>query len=265
MRRGITYRSSIRRFFKHGFHAADIAQYLISYDASRSSELVRERMEELGVDIAAIRDDGFVVGFVRREEITDGRVSRVIRPCDEVPILHSDAPLRDAIRLVAKHGFVFVTTLGDVGGLITRDDLQKPPVRMWLFGLITVLERAFAQMIKSRYPGDTWRSRISPGRHELAIKLLDERRRRNEDPDLVDCLQFSDKALIVFKDEEARVRLDIPSMSVAKETIKLLERLRNSLAHSQKIVGESWPMALGLAARVNDVLELYDGEGGPSA
>ena len=249
----------MRRFFHEGFQAADIAQYLVSYDASRPAALVRERMEELEVDIAAIRDDGFVVGYVRRGELDDGRCSGQMHACEEERTLASDARLHEAIARVDEFDFVFVTAFGDVGGIVSRADLQKPPVRMWLFGLITVLERAFAGIMRTRFPNEAWREHVSRGRQELAEKLLGERLRRNESVDVVDCFQFSDKALVALRDETVREKLSIPSMRAAKQAIKELERLRNALAHSQDIVAESWPTVLALAGGLDTVLGIYDG------
>ena len=76
---------------------------------------------------------------------------------------------------------------------------------------------------------------------------------------MVDCLQFSDKAQILFKNPGAREELGIQSWTAGKQLIKELERLRNSLAHAQDIV-DSWSAIATLAEHVDVVLDLYDGE-----
>jgi hypothetical protein len=259
MRRSLSYRSSVRRFFHSGFSAEDIAQSLISYDAARPAPEVEARMAIQQLRVAGLRFDGYVVGYVFRDDLGEGRCLDHLRPIEDARLIDHEAPLHQALVRVAEHEFVFVRTLGEVGGIITRSDLGKPPVRMWIFGLLTVMESAFARHIRRRFPDEGWRNHLSSGRQRRAEHLQEERRRRKEAPDVVDCLQFADKAQILFKSPGAREELGIRSWSAGKQLIKDLERLRNSLAHAQDIVS-SWPVVANLATHLDAVLDLYDGE-----
>jgi hypothetical protein len=91
----------------------------------------------------------------------------------------SEAPLRDTVIALGERPRVFVTSLGAVGGIITRADLQKPPVRMWLFGLITLVEQALGMLIRARYPDGSWAERLSPSRLQRAERFQAERELRN--------------------------------------------------------------------------------------
>ncbi len=55
----ISSRATIRRFFHTGFTAADIAEYLISYDANQPAADVRRRMVNHDFDVVGLRDDAF--------------------------------------------------------------------------------------------------------------------------------------------------------------------------------------------------------------
>lgn len=264
MRRHVSYRSSVRRFFHSGFSVEDIAQSLISYDAARPAPEVKARMVLNALRVAGLRFDGYVVGYVFRDELGDGRCIEHLRPIEDARLLDHEAPLHEALVRLAELEFVFVRTLGEVGGIITRSDLGKPPVRMWIFGLLTVMESAFARHIRRRFPDEGWRSHLSSNRQRRAEHLQTERRRRKEAADVVDCLQFADKAQILFKNPGAREELGIRSWSAGKQLIKELERLRNSLAHAQDIVG-SWETIANLATHLDAVLGLYDGEAGSMA
>lgn len=259
MRRSLSYRSSVRRFFHSGFTAEDIAQSLISYDAARPAAEVKARMGLNALRVAGLRFDGYVVGYVFRDDLDEGRCIEHLRPIEDARLLDHEAPLHEALVRLADREFVFVRTLGEVGGIITRSDLGKPPVRMWIFGLLTVLESAFARHIRRRFPDEGWRSHLSSSRQRRAEHLQTERRRRKEAADVVDCLQFADKAQILFKNPGAREELGIRSWTAGKQLIKELERLRNALAHAQDIVG-SWETIARLATHVDAVLDLYDGE-----
>jgi len=259
MRRSLSYRSSVRRFFHGGFSVQDIAQSLISYDAARPAPEIKARMVLNALRVAGLRFDGYVVGYVLRDELAEGRCVDYLRPIEDARLLDHEAPLHEALVRVAEQEFVFVRTLGEVGGIITRSDLGKPPVRMWIFGLLTVLESAFARHIRRRFPDEGWRSHLSSNRQRRAEHLQTERRRRKQSPDVIDCLQFSDKAQILFKNPGAREELGIRSWTAGKQLIKELEQLRNSLAHAQDIV-ESWSTIATLATHIDAVLDLYDGE-----
>jgi hypothetical protein len=259
MRRSLSYRSSVRRFFHRGFSAEDIAQSLISYDAARPAPEVKARMVLNDLRVAGLRFDGYVVGYVFRDELGEERCLDHMRPIEDARLLDHEAPLHEALVRVAEQEFVFVRTLGEVGGIITRSDLGKPPVRMWIFGLLTVMESAFARHIRSRFPDDGWRGHLSSNRQRRAEHLQVERRRRKESRDVIDCLQFSDKAQILFKNPGAREELGIRSGTAGKQLIKELEQLRDSLAHAQDVT-ESWSTIASLATHVDAVLDLYDGE-----
>ena len=91
---------------------------------------------------------------------------------------------------------------------------------------------------------------------EKALWLRDERIQRNQDLDLLDCIQFSDNGQIVVKDEQLRMQLQIPSKRQGERTLRDLEALRNSLAHSQDIIACDWDVIVQLAANVEKILSL---------
>jgi hypothetical protein len=77
-----------------------------------------------------------------------------------------------------------------VSGIITCGDLQKAPVRMLLFGLVTLLEMNLLRLVRLYYPQDSWQKVLKPDRLEAANKLWHESQQRNEATDLLDYLQF---------------------------------------------------------------------------
>jgi hypothetical protein len=140
-----------------------------------------------------------------------------------------------------------VVVLGEVGGIVTRGDLQKAPVRMWLFGLISLIEMQLLRIIREFFQIDSWQPLISPKRLEKAKSLLEERQRRNEGIDLADCIQFADKRDIVLKNDKLRHLLEIKSKEEGKQLFENLENLRNDLAHAQDIITGNWPRIVELA------------------
>jgi hypothetical protein len=93
-----------------------------------------------------------------------------------------------------------------VDGIVTRADLQKPPVRLILFGLITLFEMHLTYLVRHFYPDEGYLSKLSKPRIRAAQELMSERKERNEDLDFIDCLQFGDKTnLVLSKDEIAQL------------------------------------------------------------
>jgi hypothetical protein len=137
-----------------------------------------------------------------------------------------------------------------VGGIITRADLQKPPVRMWLFGIVTLIEMRFAELIERHCPADTWKKYLSEGRLQKAQTLLQERSRRNQGLELFDCLQFADKGQIVARNEDIRQQTIFNSRNQADTAVKNLEQLRNNLAHAQDTLAD-WDTIMQLCQFMN--------------
>ena len=147
---------------------------------------------------------GLVVGYLLRDELGEGVCGDYLRGFDEAQVVADETSLATVVLALCGSPRLFVTLLGRVGGIVTRSDLQKPPVRMWLFGMITLIEMRFTRLIEQYCPNDVWKSFLSESRLKKAEQLLVERMRRNQHLTLLDCLQFADKGQILARSEELR-------------------------------------------------------------
>ncbi len=248
-----TVNERLYRVFADAFVVRDIAEALVSFDAGASSADTRQLMDQRAYRIIGIRHDGLVQGFARREELTQGTCGEVMHRIQREDVISEWAGLSEAIPLLTDRKQLFVTCFGQIGGIVTRTDLQKPPVRMWLFGMVTIIEMSFSRLIVNHL-GENWTDALSEGRLARATELQLERQRRNQDPELVDCLQFSDKAQLVLKSAELRERLEFNSRREGEQVFKALEALRNNLAHAQDIVTHDWETIVRLADNVERVI-----------
>jgi len=243
---------ALRRVFVEAFTAHDIAEPLASFDDGAPSADVRAFMEANDFDVVGIRRDGRVAGFVGRESLDGGACGGHCVSLDGVPVLDDASPLLNVLLELKQAPLVFISLLGAVGGIVTRDDLEKPPVRMWLFGLVTLIESRFTELIERHCTADKWMQYLSEARLEKARAILSERRRRNQSLRLFDCLQFADKGQIVARDAQIRQMTIFPSRRAAEDAIKTLERLRNNLAHAQDVVTSDWDAIVRLGEFVSD-------------
>jgi hypothetical protein len=231
---------AVRRVFLEAFTARDIAEPLVSFDANSSAADVRVGMEAQGLDVVGIRKDGQIIGFVRRESLDSGVCGQHCQPFEGVSVLDDTSPMLQVLLELQHAPVVFVSMFGRPGGIVTRAELEKPPVRMWLFGMLTLIEMRFTELIERHSPADAWMSYVSEGRLQKARDLQAERQRRNLPVRLFDCLQLADKGQIVARDEQIRRHTIFASRGKAEEVVKMLERLRNNLAHMQDIVTTDW-------------------------
>jgi len=226
----------VKRTFTESFKGRDIAEPFASFDEGASSADVRDFMEANGVEVVGLRHDGQIAGYVENNSLTNGACGQFKRPFGEVSVVNDDSPLLKVLNELNHSPFVFVTVLGAVGGIITAADLQKPPVRMWIFGVVTLIEMRFLHLIEAHCPDDSWKEFLSDGRLQKAQALVDERSRRKQRVRLLDCLQFSDKGQIVARHEAIRQLTIFSSRRQAEDAIRKLEQLRNNVAHAQDIL-----------------------------
>lgn len=232
-----------------------VAEPIASFDDSAPCGAIRSFMSEHDYDVVGVRRAGIIVGYVRKSDLADGNLDVHIINFLPDDLIDETDPLITAFSSLRKLPQLFVRTLGHVGGIVTRGDMQKAPVRMWLFGLISLIELQLLRLIREGYPGDTWKQYLSEGRLASAQKLLAERQRRNEAIDLADCLQFCDKRDIVLKSEKLRTSIGCLSKTESKAFLVGLEELRDNLAHSQDIITGQWPRTADLAQYAASLLQ----------
>lgn len=247
----------LARLFRESFRAADIAESLLSFDAETPCHTVRRVLDARGFVVAGVRERGVVTGLVLAEDLDDGlSCGTRVRRFEDADVIPGDASLDRALQALEGRNRVFVRVLGEVSGIITWSDVQKPQVRMWLFGLVTLLELAFDGLLESHYPEEGWRPLLSAGRLRKAEELRASRRALNPDaaPTLASCLQLSDKAQILLREQTARTMLNIASREDGQRRLRRLARLRDGLAHAQDIVTDDWPVILGFAKDLDGIL-----------
>jgi len=233
--------SRLGRVFLQGFSAMDLAEPLVSFDADADAETVRTFMEVEDFDAVGVRERGLVSGYARRTDLVGGRCGdHQLRFSEADDLVSSHADLTVVVASLAVNRRCFVTILDRVGGIITLRDLEKPPMRMFLFGVISIGEMLMTAIIRHRYGDGSWQERISPPRLDRARKLQEERARRGRKVSLLDCLQYGDKGWILSYDEDVRAALGQGSRRAARKAVKDMETLRNNLAHTQEIIPEGW-------------------------
>jgi hypothetical protein len=238
------------KHFTEVFKASDIAEPLASFDAETRVEMAQEVMKSKGWIVAGVREGGQVSGYLHLQDLDTGVCREYRREFARGQLLHAEASLSDVIQVLTRYESCFVALLGGVNGIILRSFIQKPIVRMWLFGMITIIEMNLTQNIRERYPDESWQQQLNDKRVQTAQALQQERVRRGQACGLLECLQLSDKAQILINHDEALKQFGFDTRRSAKKVMKDLESLRNNLAHSQDIVAHDWPQIARMTRRI---------------
>ena len=243
------------RVFEHSSTAQDIAEPLISFDFKCAKNELLEGMTVAGVRVAGLQKGGILWGFVEASGLLDGSSEAGRRKFRSSQVVQAGSSIIEVIDVLTRHDWCFVAQFGTVVGAISRDDLHKPAVRMWLFGIITLAEIEFTERIRRKWPGESWSKLLSPQRVEKAKHLFTERQRTGRECPLLDCLQLGDKLEIMVADPSELAALGIPSINVGRRISRQIEHLRNHLAHAQDFVEEDWPQIVRFARRVRQMLD----------
>lgn len=243
----------LRRMFSDIFTARDIAETLLSFDAGSVTEIVRKALINKQYDVASLRINGTVDGYIRNKDLNGQLCNEHIRHFAPDQVIRGDARLTEVIHVLTRHEYCFLSQLDDINGVICRDDINKPIVRMWLFGMITLSEMTYMNLIRKYFPDNSWQKHVSEGRLAKARGIHAERQRRNLHTSLLECLQLSDKGQILIDRQETLELLGFDSRRTAKRVMKELESLRNHLAHTQDIATHDWAQIARMTRRLESL------------
>jgi len=257
-RRTGTRVSELRRLFEIGITAQAIEEPLQCCPSSDPACEVAETMHQLDFDVFGVKNlkDGPIIGFICARDLNQGQCQEYIHPFDLSNLISNSTPLINVLPILRDKQRVFVLSENIVTGIITRADLQKPPVRILLFGLVSLLEIHLSYLIRQFYQGDSWKKKLNKKRIAHAETIMSERVTRNESLDLVDCLQFCDKRDLTAAHPEIRRILHFTSKGSGIELLRSIEKMRDKLAHSQDVVaGTTWEEIIDLAGNIEKLIQ----------
>lgn len=256
-RRGTTF-AELKALLEAGLTTDSISEPLRCCNPDDDASEVCTELNRLEFDVVGVKDSATqqVIGWIEKGSLTKGKCGQHLLHFETHQLVSGSSPLVEIIRVLADHERVYVVVRRGVSGIVTRGDLRKPPVRMLVFGLISLLEMHLTFWVGELFPDKNWQSSLSPARLEKMSKLLKNRKERLENISDIDCLQLCDKRAILTKSEEARTVLGLDKKN-AVVILKSIEHLRDCVAHSQPdFIGNSgWA---GLAKTVDQIERILE-------
>jgi len=261
-RRNGTRLAELRSLLGSGITARAILEPLQSCPAAAAADEMADILQRRSFDVAGVQSqrDGPVIGFVERETLKGGVVRHHIKPLTADQLISDATALPSVLSVLKARQHAFVLIGPSVEGIVTRTDLNKPPVRVYLFGLISLLEMHLGFWVKDGYGEDAWREKLKAGRLKAARKLQADRRKRHQEASLAECLQFCDKRDLVLVRNDLRGNMGFGATARARGLLQRAEDLRNVLAHSQQdlVQGSSWQEVIELVEWVETVVHTSD-------
>jgi len=113
----------LHRLFERAITIREIAEPLASFDIDRDAKAIAEFMDRRNYDVVGLREEGKIIGYLRRQHLNNNPTRNCLIPFVEGDALSEGEPLLSAVRALRNRNEVFVTVLGQVGGIVTKGDL----------------------------------------------------------------------------------------------------------------------------------------------
>jgi hypothetical protein len=155
-------------------------------------------------------------------------------------LIADSTPLAATLLVLSDTCFVFVMVGSRVRGIITQADLNKPPVRLYLYGVLLLIEMHLTFWIRVEHPREEWHAYLSASRVGAAQRTLRRKMARGVETELLDCLTLGDKKASLSGSMRVRDRLGISDEELSE--FDWAQGIRNQLAHGYTNLAEerSW-------------------------
>jgi len=118
---------------------------------ARASE-VKAWMEINDFDVAPVRDSDRPM-VVIRSEMADNEDERIVitcaRPVNCDQILSSSTTLSKSLEILRAHGWFLVYDNGEITGIVTRSDMERPAISIYIFARLISLEHGLRRLLGS--------------------------------------------------------------------------------------------------------------------
>jgi hypothetical protein len=235
----------LRLLFEEQINVMPITENLNFYDQHN----YLEEMEKRNFHSAIVSVDGKWMKY----DVGDEKPSPIL----EEDLMEANTPLLKAFRmLVEKRRYFIKDEEGIPAYIVTRTDLDKIPLRIGFFGMISIFETHLKDLIRKYLPD--WEESLSKNRIDQARRLYEWKKGRKEEIDMVQCLQFGDLGSVFSKNQ--RFKKFDPSLSRERfvQQMNAIGKLRDALAHSQSHLGFSWEEIDHMIIFVRSIIDRED-------
>ena len=236
-RRKGTKFTALKQIFIDNVTAKCIYEPLLSCPIDSNGIDARNALDTRGFDVAGVKDkEGTeVIGYVVTKEIGDNNLDKYINNFEHEDLISDSTPIAKIFEVLSNRNYAFVLFGNTIVGIITIADINKPPVRIYIFGIVSLLKMHLNLWINHYYQNELWIERIPNRRIDEAKEIYKQRKGNNQDLSLLECLQVCDKRDLLKGTEKFCECFNF-SKNKFDTFIKRAEKIRNELAHSQNSI-----------------------------
>jgi predicted transcriptional regulator len=209
--------------------------------------------------VGVVNKEKEVLGFISKEQLEGGILITDHNKIDLNLVVTDSTPIHKLIKLLENRKFVFVMHGNTIDGIVTLADINKPVVRLYLFGIISLFEMHLNYWVEQFHQSEAWKSMLKQERVDGATKVQETKKQKNEALSLLACLQFCDKREILSATKDFITQFGLPRKHFERLATKA-EDIRNELAHSQNTVnaGMQWSDFVAIISELETFLEESD-------
>lgn len=236
-RRQGTRFTDLKQLFVDNVTAKTIYEPLLCCSTDSHAMSVKNDLDIRDFDIAGVKEfeHSEVVGYIAKDELNDGQIQKYTKRIKHEYIISDSTPIAGIINILSQKDFSFVISGNQITGIITKADINKPPVRIYLFGMISLFELHLNRWINHFYKENSWKPILSEKRMEETSTIFNLRKGKNQELTLLECLQLCDKRELLSKCEPFTKEFSYSKKQLT-DFVKKVEKLRNELAHSQNSI-----------------------------
>jgi hypothetical protein len=249
----------LRDLFSHRVNVEGIMEPLASVTPDTDAVQLKQDLTARDWDAIGICEpDGSVLRFVDREELGSGVAATYAHPVTPAMLIPNSSSVLNLFKVLGTSDYAFVLTSDGVTGVVTRADLEKPPVRLLLFGYTQLFEARLQSLIADATDAEI-HNRLPLRMIDEAQRIWTKRREHNHSLAFVDCLSLSGKTDLILA-EEYRWRALGDDHAELKRSMHDVAELRNKLSHGESIAPTrgDWLWATRVVQSIEEMLRRAD-------
>lgn len=211
-----------------------ISEELVSFDVNSNPADVKKYLDDNRFDLVGVKSNDRIIGYTDVEILkeTEDKLRYIEFHSDQ--IISSNTSLTDTMNLISKKDFLFILDGTLIRRIVTKADIYKDPVRLFIYNLISNFEFLLSVLIEHHFPQDEWKSKLTTNRLNKVDNIYQDRLRENTEFNMFDCLSIEDKIKLFLNKDKNLCKIFKISNQKQKDYFENLKIIRNSIAHVGK-------------------------------
>ena len=257
IRRRGTKLIELRKHFESSITVEAIYEPLQSCPVDSNPEEVVNVLTQRGFDVCGVKESSTfdIHRYVSTSSLKSaGSIADVAYPILSSNLVSEKTALADALQILAEDHWKFVLVGSSVGGIITQWDFNKPPARVYFFGILSLFEQHLNLWLQSAHTEREIKNLVGVDKYQRAKSIQGQKRSRGISTSLVDNFDIGDKQILLVQSKDTLQLLEID-----EEYLGFMEnivRFRNALMHAASTVLDEmeWSDVAGLICSIEGLL-----------